>query len=90
MPNKKLYHSFEYSQPINGQTDIHQKLIITVNYNIEEDTLDVLDVFLYQNGAYLGEISGIMHKAPGDPLSALVEAINWQEIYSDTMQNLEI
>lgn len=70
-----------------GRTTVNQTMIINVDYNEGEDTYEVIGVDLYEGGVFKAEISKLLDKAEGSPLCMMLEAINWQSVYSDKISN---
>ncbi len=64
---------------LNGKL-INQEMIVKCLYDYEEDSTDDIEVHIYQDGKHVAEISKLLGKAEGDPLSVMIEAINWQEV----------
>lgn len=62
---------------------VQQEMIVTVDYDPSEDTVDEIEVHIYQGGKHLAEISKLLDKAEGSPLYTIIESINWRSIYAD-------
>ncbi len=82
MPTKPVSIVHEITD--GGKSKVKQCLVVTVNFDVEDNSLDVHSVDLYENGAFKAEISNLLDTAPGSPLDAILDAVNWQEIYSQT------
>lgn len=67
-----------------GEEVVVQSLEVTVDYDPEEKNLDIRYVRLYENGKHIAEISKLLDNAEGQPLSVMVESINWDELYNQS------
>ena len=73
-----------------GTQRVKQSMLITVEYFIEDDTFEVQSVDVFENGRRICEISKLLDKAEGQPLSEMLNAINWREVYmSEKEQEVE-
>lgn len=91
MPNKKLSWVHDIVDTISTHTGDYtkrQSMEVVVDYNQEEDNFDVLSVFVTQ-GCITLEISKLLHKAEGNPLNAMVEAIDWKQQFADRFSKEE-
>jgi hypothetical protein len=80
----RLTFSHKISERRNfGKTVVNQEMVIAVDYDPEEDSIDLVKVDVYQEGIHIAEISKLLDKAEGNPLTTMIEAINWQELYAD-------
>lgn len=71
-----------------GKVTVKQEMIIQVDYDGE--TIDNVEVLIYENGKYMGEISKLLDKAEGQPLAEMLEAIDWRQLYHEhKMEGLE-
>lgn len=66
---------------------IRQKLFIKVQYDGE--CITPISMELYEDGKYVAEISKLMDKAEGSPLNAMLDAINWDDLYADELASEE-
>lgn len=66
---------------------IFQSLEIFVIYDNLDQSVEVDSVYLNQNGQQLAEISKLLSRAEGNPLNAIIAAINWGEIYASQYEN---
>lgn len=81
----KLKYSCQITERRNlGKTEFIQAIEIEVAYDDQEDSATVESVNLFQNGKLVAEISTLLYKTVGDPLSAIVENVNWREIYRES------
>lgn len=64
----------------------NQTMLVTVDYDNEQDTFTVKAVNIYQNGKFVVEISKLLE---GDPLGTLVNSINWLQVYHDLKDTQE-
>lgn len=95
MPNKKLilnkvskFLTYTHDSDENrSQGLVKQKMLITVEYFPEENNFVVVSIDILQDGKHKVDISKLLDEAPGKPLDAILEAVNWQEIYSETTQS---
>lgn len=60
-----------------------QELLIEVDYDPQEGGIYTYEVWLMQDGKYIAEISKLLDQAEGDPMTTMIEAINWDEMYRD-------
>lgn len=74
--------SFQHS--IAGKKTTNQTMVVSVEYDEVHDSIEDIEVDIYEGGVYKCEISDLLNKAEGNPLISIIEAINWQEIYADT------
>lgn len=63
--------------------NVNQKMVIEVEYDHEQDSFDVLNVDVYEDGKFKCEISKLLHKAEGNPLKYMAEEIPWADIYRE-------
>jgi hypothetical protein len=81
----KLTHSHQITEKRDfGKTVVNQLMQIEVDYNAEDESIEVLNVFIFQDGKFICEISKLLHKAEGSPLSAIIDSIEWAMIYKCT------
>lgn len=81
----KLTHSHDIIEKRNfNKTLVAQTMEIEVDYNPEDESVEVLNVNIYENGVLVCEISKLLHKAEGFPLSAMIDSIEWPMIYKCT------
>jgi hypothetical protein len=76
--------SFMHSVVLNhksGQSTQH--LEIVVKYDQQDDSVDDVEVYVYENGKRLCEISTLLDKAEGCPLNKMLMAVNWREMARD-------
>lgn len=86
----RLTHITESEQSwLKGTVIRKQELWIEVEYNREEDSLEVISATLYRDGLSIAEISKLLSDAPGDALSFILESIDWGEEYNNYVQNLK-
>lgn len=67
-----------------GQEVVVQSLEVTVDYDPEENKLDIRYVRLYENGKHIAEISKLLDQAEGQPLLVMIEAIDWDSLYKQS------
>jgi hypothetical protein len=67
--------------------NIRQEMVVSCDYDRESGPDDV-EVKIYQNGKFLAEISKLLDDAEGNPLTTIIEAIDWDELYVDKMADL--
>lgn len=80
----KLNYSHETIQKRNcGRTVVEQTLDIEVDYDEKENSFNVENVRLYENGKFVAEIAWLLEKAPGNPLDTILGTIDWSEVYLD-------
>ena len=79
----KLTHFHQITERRNfGKETVNQQMDITVDYDHEDDSISNPVVEIIQDGKVICEISKLLDKAEGEPLLAMIEAIDWREIYS--------
>jgi hypothetical protein len=61
-----------------------QQMLIEADYNPIDDHVQDIEVFILEDGKIIAEISKLLDDAEGDPLIAMIEAIDWREMYHDT------
>lgn len=85
----KLKYSHQITEKrLFNKVVVNQEMIICVDYDGE--SYDNVEVLVYENGKYMGEISKLLDDAEGQPLVTMLEAINWDEMYSDYMTKEEL
>lgn len=81
----KLTWTHQITQKKNfGQTVINQEMVLTVDYDPKELSIDVDKIEVFQNGVLVAEISKLLDNAEGDPLKAMIESIDWHQLYFET------
>lgn len=61
-----------------------QSMLIETDYSVDEygnGTLDNVQVYVIEKGVKVLEISKLLDDAEGEPLTAMLEAIDWHEMY---------
>ena len=64
-----------------GKTIVNQTIAVEADFDPATEYINNIQVRIYENNKCLGEISKLLDKAEGNPLSQMIEAINWKEIY---------
>lgn len=64
-----------------------QIIVIECDYDPADESVNDIEVHLFDDGKYIGEFSLLLDKADGDPLSAMIDAVNWRELYRDHDEN---
>lgn len=64
-----------------GKVTVKQEMVVSADYDRSDDSIDNVEVHLYENGSFVAEISKLLDKAEGNPLATMIEAINWNELY---------
>lgn len=81
----KLTHSHNITEKRDfGKTVVNQSMEIKVDYNPQDESIEVLNVNISQNGVFICEISKLLHKAEGFPLQSMIDTIDWPMIYKCT------
>ncbi len=79
----KLSYWHEITEKRNfGKTIVNQRMEIEVDYDHEENDFNVENVYIYEAGTKI-EVSKLLDKAEGSPLAAMLDAIEWKELYYD-------
>lgn len=63
---------------------VTQELFISVDYDPEEDSIGDIEVSIFQDRKFMVEVSKLLDKAEGNPLLAIVEAIDWRQLWAET------
>lgn len=79
--------SFEHS--FRKKDGTNQTMVVTVDYDPVHDGIEDIEVDLYEGCVFKCEISDLLDKAEGNPLTTIIEAINWQEIHANSEIILE-
>ena len=66
-----------------GKTVVNQQMEVVADYNPRNDRLDIDAVNIYQDGELVCEISKLLDKAEGNPLTTIIEAIDWMQLYAE-------
>lgn len=68
---------------------VTQAMEVAVDYDPADNSIENIEVSVYQNGLFVAEISKLLDECEGSPLSTIVEAIDWREVYSNSVQDKE-
>ena len=80
----KLSFSHQISERrLFGKVLVHQEMIVEVDYDHSDSSVDNIQVSLFENGKFVAEISKLLDKAEGSPLAAMIEAIDWPALYGE-------
>lgn len=91
----KLTFTHEITERRNfGKTIVNQTMEIVADYDLSERSLDIEAVNIYQDGVFVAEVSKLLDKAEGNPLTTIIEAIDWDELaaekkYDEAVSNIE-
>ena len=87
----KLTHYHDITEKRNfGKETVNQRMETVVDYDPSDDSIQVSEVNIYQNGVKVCEISKLLDKAEGEPLIAIIEAVNWQQMYAEEMYDKQM
>lgn len=83
----KLKHTYYITEKrLFGKVTVNQEMVIQVDYDGE--TIDNVEVLLFENGKYKCEISKLLDEAK--VLDVILEAIDWNQLYHEhKMEGLE-
>lgn len=71
-----------------GRTVVNQIMYVIVEYNkAHHEVEDVIGVEVWENGKCM-EISKLLDKAEGNPLSEIIDAIDWED-YAEQYEEFE-
>jgi hypothetical protein len=73
-----------------GRVVVNQEMVITVDFEPSNDSFEVEEVNLFQDGKHIAEISKLLDKAEGNPLQSILEAIDWAQVYAESMEPSEL
>ena len=77
-----------YSTKKTSKGNINQIMVVSCDYDYNDDygvgDISNIEVDIYQDGKYIAEISQLLDDAEGNPLAAMLESINWHELYHET------
>lgn len=79
---KHLIYTSDITERRNfGKTIVNQTIAVEADFDPATEDINNIEVKIYQNNKFMAEISKLLDKAEGNPLSQIIEAINWKEIY---------
>lgn len=86
----KLSYTHDITERRNfGKKIVNQQMEVVADYNPTDESLDIDAVNIYQDGAHVCEISKLLDKAEGNPLTTIIEAIDWRQLYIDQKSEAE-
>lgn len=71
-----------------GKKTVNQRMDILVDYDPQTEDVEVDAVYIFEGSIKLAEISKLLDKAEGDPLYAMVNAIDWKQMYYEHKQEM--
>lgn len=71
-----------------GKKTVTQRMDILVDYDPHTEDVEVDAVYIFEGSIKLAEISKLLDKAEGEPLYAMIEAIDWKKMYYEHKQEI--
>lgn len=66
-----------------GKKVVNQQMEVVVDYDPSTHGIDIDSVNIYQDREMVIEISKLLDKAEGNPLTTIIEAIDWNQVYAE-------